>query len=405
MIARQAVILCGGRGTRLRPLTDTLPKPLAPAGGAPFLQHLLRQLERNGYREILLLTGYLGHLIASEFGDGSHLGLQITYQHGPEEWETALRLQNARALVRDHFLLLYGDNYANFQSCKLEEVFLRFGRMGCLTVSPRQSRVNVAFDASGAVTVYDSSRTAAGLNGVEIGYGLFSKEVFFYFNGRNESFSKVLGRLGESGQLCAYRQAHPYYSVSDPERLRLTDAFLSPQKTLLIDRDGTINRKMPRGEYVQDWAQFEFIPENLEAMTQLAAAGWRFVVISNQAGVGRGMLTEAQVWELDRRMVEALAERQVNVIKSYYCFHHWNEGCLCRKPQPGLLLQASAEHLLNLETTWYLGDDLRDCTAAWRAGCPAVLVGAEDPLQLPALERPAFHCQNLLGFASLLLAS
>ena len=404
MITTQAVVLCGGRGTRLRPLTDSLPKPLAPAGGAPFLLHLLRQLERNGYREILLLTGYLGHLIASEFGDGSHLGLRITYQHGPEEWETALRLENAKALLRDHFLLLYGDNYSNFQTGKLEEVFRRFERIGCLTVFPRKTRANLSLDASGEVRVYDSSRSAPGLNGVEIGYGLFSKEVFSCFTGQNESFSQVLSRLGKSDQLCAYRQAHPYYSVSDLARLRLADAFLTPQKTLLIDRDGTINRKMPRGEYVQDWKQFEFIPENLEAMTQLAAAGWRFVVISNQAGVGRGVLTEAQVWELDRRMVDKLASRHVHVLKSYYCFHRWNEECLCRKPQPGLLLQASEEHLLNLETTWYIGDDLRDCTAAWRAGCPAVLLGAEDPLELPAEERPVLHYQSLQGFACFLLS-
>lgn len=405
MITTQAVILCGGRGTRLRPLTDTLPKPLAPAGGAPFLAHLLRQLHRNGYRDILLLTGYLGHLIEAEFGDGSRLGLRMVYQQGPEEWETAFRLQNAKDLLQDHFLLLYGDNYANFQHPKLEAVFLEHGRMGCVTVFPRQNRANVALDPSGAVTVYDSSRSADGLNGVEIGYGLFSKGVFSHFSGENESFSRVLSRLARAHQLCGYRQEHPYYSVSDPERLRLTDAFLAPKKTLLIDRDGTINRKMPRGEYVHDWTQFAFIPENVEAMERLAAAGWNFVLISNQAGVGRGVLTESQVWELDRRMVAALAERQIQILKSYYCFHHWNEGCLCRKPEPGLLLQASREHLIPLETTWYIGDDLRDCTAAWRAGCPAVLLGDEDPNGLPAVERPALHFQNLLGFASTLQAT
>jgi histidinol-phosphate phosphatase family protein len=404
MITTQAVILCGGRGTRLRPLTDSLPKPLAPAGGAPFLTHLLRQLHRNGYRDILLLTGYLGHLIEAEFGDGSHLGLRIAYQQGPEEWETAFRLQNAKELLSDHFLLLYGDNYTNFQNPKLEAVFRACSRLGCVTVFPRQTRANVTLDPSGAVTTYDSSRNANGLNGVEIGYGLFSKGVFSHFSGENESFSRVLSRLAGAGQLCGHRQPHPYYSVSDPERLRLTDAFLAPKKILLIDRDGTINRKMPRGEYVHDWTQFEFIPENLEAMERLAAAGWSFVLISNQAGVGRGILTENQVWELDRRMVAALAERQVRLLKSYYCFHHWNDGCACRKPEPGLLLQASREQLIPLETTWYIGDDLRDCTAAWRAGSPSVLVSDEDPASLPKSERPLAQFNNLLGFSDFLLS-
>ena len=88
-------------------------------------------------------------------------------------------------------------------------------------------------------------------------------------------------------------------------------------------------------------------------------------------------LAEA-VWDLDRRMVEALASHGVEVLKSYDNFHHWDQECGCRKPKPGMLIQASREWMLNLETTGYVGDDLRDCTAAWRAGCPSVLVGGED---------------------------
>jgi histidinol-phosphate phosphatase family protein len=405
MITDQAVILCGGRGSRLRPLTDTLPKPLAPVAGKPFLFHLLSQLKRNGFREVLLLTGYLGHLIAEAFGDGSDLGLRLVYQQGPEEWETAFRLQQARPLLREHFLLLYADNYANFQLRRVEEVFKSFGRLACLSVQPRDQRVNIACTPEGDITVYDSSRMERGLNSVEIGYALFSVEIFSHFTGENESFSKVLGRLGAARQLCAFIQRDLYYSISDPGRLQIADAYLTPKKILLIDRDGTINRKMPRAEYVRDWNQFEFIPETLEGLERLAAAGWSFLVVSNQAGVARGMLTEGDVWELDRRMVAGLRERGIQVHQSYYCFHHWDEKCACRKPEPGMLHKASKEHKLALEQTWYIGDDLRDCTAAWRAGCKSALIGCtEDPQQLPPEEHPQICCDSVSDFASIFLS-
>ena len=407
MMTDQAVILCGGRGERLRPLTDSLPKPLAPAAGRPFLWHLITQLKRNGYREVVLLTGYLGEMIEAELGDGRELGVRLVYQRGPEEWQTAYRLQNARPLLNEHFLLLYGDNYANFQRPKLEAVFSEFahkGRLGCLSVQLRPERTNVALLPDGSIGAYDPSRKAAGLNGVEIGYALFSSGIFSRFTGENESFSRVLARLAAENQLCGLIQEHPYYSVSDLERLSVAYDFLEEKKILLIDRDGTINRKRPRGEYVRDWGEFEFIPENVEGMKKLARAGWGFVVISNQAGVARGVLSAERVWDLDRRMVGALADLGVDVVKSYYCFHHWDEECNCRKPQPGMLMQASRELMLNLETTWYIGDDPRDCTAAWRAGCPSVLVGGENVNALPPQERPRIQCANLGEFASILIS-
>ena len=113
-------------------------------------------------------------------------------------------------------------------------------------------------------------------------------------------------------------------------------------------------------------------------------------------------LAEA-VWDLDRRMVEALASHGVEVLKSYYNFHHWDQECGCRKPKPGMLIQASREWMLNLETTWYGGDDLRDCTAAWRAGCPPVLVGGEDAEVLPEQERPQIQCADIPERASIFI--
>ena len=404
MLTRQAVILCGGRGERLRPLTDSLPKPLAPAAGRPFLWHLLGQLRDNGYHEVVLLTGYRGDMIADAFGDGAGVGQRITYRHGPEEWQTARRLWDARALLDPHFLLLYGDNYATFQHPRVERVFREQGRMGCLTVHPRATRANVAVTDGGQVVAYDPSRSVAGLNAVEIGYSLFDSCILGAFTDANESFSAVLERLAAAGQLSAIVQRDAYQSVSDLDRLAAADAYFTPKKILLVDRDGTINRKPERARYLADWSDWRFVPETLDALKRLAAAGWSFVVISNQAGVARGMVTADQVWELDRRMKEALGREGVPILGSHYCFHHWDDHCLCRKPEPGMFHAASREYGVRLDRAWYLGDDPRDAVAAWRAGCRCAYIGPPGELEsIDEEARPALVVPDARVFAEQLL--
>ncbi len=107
MVPKQAAILCGGLGTRLRPLTDTMPKPMVEVNGFPFLSYLLEQLKDNGIREVVLLTGYLGEQIHDYFGGSGSLGIEIRYSHGAAEWETGRRIFEAKELLDEYFLLLY----------------------------------------------------------------------------------------------------------------------------------------------------------------------------------------------------------------------------------------------------------------------------------------------------------
>ena len=405
MLTDQAVILCGGRGTRLRPITDSMPKPMVPVCGHPFLEHLLEQLRGQGITEVVLLTGYLGDVIESHFGDGSSFGMRISYSRGPEEWDTGRRLWEARPLLKEHFFLLYGDNYATFLAARVEKMFFRHDRLGCLSLHVRKKNANIRFSADGLVDAYDRSRTASGLNAVEIGYMLLSRRIFEFYRQPDCSFSEILERLAQEGQLAGYLVGDVYYSVSDPERLKITEQYLAPKKILLIDRDGTINEKAPRGEYITCWEDFRFISSTVAGMKQLASQGWSFIVISNQAGVGRGVMTAEQVWEIDRQMVAALAGEGITILRSYYCLHHWTEECSCRKPRPGLLLQASRDFLLPLPRTWYIGDDPRDCTAAWDAGCRSVYLGSADELEsLPVEERPALLLQELPDMIPMLIS-
>jgi mannose-1-phosphate guanylyltransferase len=96
---QQAVIFCGGLGSRLRPLTETIPKPMVPIMDKPFLEYLLVQLEEQGINRFVLLTGYLGKMIQEYFGDGSKWGWVIEYSHGPEEWDTGRRLWESKSTL------------------------------------------------------------------------------------------------------------------------------------------------------------------------------------------------------------------------------------------------------------------------------------------------------------------
>src|SRR5690242_774198 len=108
---KQAVILAGGLGTRMRPLTDTMPKPMIPVGGKPFVAYLVELLKQNGIEEIIFLLGYLPEKVSDYFGDGSKFGLRITYVTTPVDYDTGSRLMPAAAQLDQKFLFLYCDNY------------------------------------------------------------------------------------------------------------------------------------------------------------------------------------------------------------------------------------------------------------------------------------------------------
>jgi D-glycero-D-manno-heptose 1,7-bisphosphate phosphatase len=394
-LIKQAAILCGGLGVRLRPLTDTVPKPMVKLNGIPFLQYLIEQLKDNGISEIVLMTGYLGEQISDYFGDGKKLGLKIKYSPGPAEWETGRRLFEAKDLLLDHFLLLYSDNFLTFNLKKSIAFYNQHKKLLSFIVTPKE-KGNIRLGEGAAVEVYDSSRQAQGLGLVELGYMVASRKIFEYYTCSNVSFSDIIKTLVSAEEVAGMLVLEPYYSISDMERLRLTEKYLQPKKILLIDRDGVINKKAPRGEYVSSWGAFSFIRENVEGMKSLSSAGYSFIVISNQAGIARGMVSAQAVDDIHERMKQALQEQGINIIDIFVCPHHWDEKCFCRKPQPGLFIQASRKWLFRLDKTFFIGDDYRDCQAAYQAGCGCVYTGAAGGLEkLQPDEYPRYVVKNL----------
>jgi D-glycero-D-manno-heptose 1,7-bisphosphate phosphatase len=386
----QAVILCGGLGTRMRPFTDTMPKPMIPVSGRPFLAYLIEQLREQGIRRVLLLTGYRGEMIKEYFGDGEASGIEIGYSHGPAEWDTGRRVWEARSQLEAQFLLLYSDNFVPFNLEKLFAFHVAHDGFVSLSLRPK-SNGNIRVATNGMVSLYDPSRSAPDLDYVEIGYMIAEREpVLSLFDQPDLSFSTILERLAQRSELHGSVGYDSYHSISDPARWKLAERYLQVKRILMIDRDGTINRRPARGEYVTGWEDFHWIEENAKGMRVLADAGFQFIVISNQAGIARGMVNSATVEAINDRMVHDLRERQIEVLDVYVCPHHWDDGCNCRKPAPGLFFRASHEHQLRMDRTIYIGDDPRDCIAAHNAECHCVLVGPERDLDPGEGIRPAF---------------
>jgi len=395
VVPEQAAILCGGRGTRLRPITDTVPKPMVPVNGAPFLEYLLVQLRDNGVREVILMTGYLGEQIQEYFGDGNSLQICLRYSHGPVEWDTGRRLYEIKPWLDDRFMLLYADNFAQVSLKKLAKFHDEQGKLLTLTVQPKSSG-NIRMAEDGAVEVYDKTRSAGNLGFVELGYMIASKKIFEYYGEIDVSFSEIIAKLVSAGLVAGMIIGDAYHSVSDPDRLKLTEEYLKPKKILMIDRDGVINRKAPRGEYVASWNEFSFLRENVRGMKKLSEGGYSFIVISNQAGIARGVVSKDAVDAINQRMRQTLEEEGIPILDVYVCPHHWEEDCLCRKPKPGLFFKASREWLFRLDKAYFVGDDPRDCQAAYRAGCGCVYIGSRDELKnlLPE-EQPQWVVNNL----------
>ena len=375
---RQAAVLCGGRGTRLRPHTDTTPKPMVEVANRPFLEHLLGQLAEQGIVRFVLMTGHLGEQIHEHFGTGSRWGWDIRYSHGPAGWDTGRRVVEAAGLLDESFVLLYSDNFAPVDLGVLANRHSETGRSLTVTLKSKIGG-NVRYSSKRDITAYDPTRSAHGLNHVEIGYMLVERDatlrMFEAIDGYPDiAFSDVLCAAAGVGELGGIELGGAYYSVSDPTRLELTRKYFSTKKILLIDRDGTISRRLARGQYVATWEQFEFVPETVQAMRELADDGFEFIVITNQAGIALGVVEEAEVDRIHENMTMELGRRGIPVLDVYMSPDHWDSGSVMRKPAPGMFHLASDEHRFRLDRVLYVGDDIRDCQAAAAAGCGMVFL-------------------------------
>jgi D-glycero-D-manno-heptose 1,7-bisphosphate phosphatase len=141
---------------------------------------------------------------------------------------------------------------------------------------------------------------------------------------------------------------------------------------VFLDRDGTINVRPPEHEYLTDPSEFRWLPGALDGMLKLAQAGLPLIVVSNQRGVARGLVTERTLSQVEAVIQAALGPYGHRVEAFRYCPHDLAAGCECRKPKPGLLRAAARDLDLDLEHSWMIGDTEADIEAGRAAGCRTI---------------------------------
>lgn len=374
----QAVILAGGLGTRLRPITDTIPKPMITFHGKPFLEYIIEMLVEQGFKKVVLLLGYLPEKVTEYFGDGKKFGLEIEYSISNVEDDTGLRLQKAKPLLDPVFTLLYCDNYWPMDFEKMWEKYLHANVSALVTVYMNRdnyTKSNIRIDAEDYIELYDKTRQAPNLQGVDIGFFILKRELIDLIPEGNHNFEKtVMPRLIEEKEIITYPTEHRYYSVGSHERLKLTNAFLNKRPTIILDRDGVLNKKAPKAEYITSWENWEWLKGSKEALIKLKKNGYQIILVSNQAGIARKFMTHDDLEEIHSHMINELLEQGGGIDKIYYCPHGWDENCSCRKPKPGMLFQAQRDFHLDLSKTWFVGDDERDEIAGKVAGMKTALI-------------------------------
>jgi D-glycero-D-manno-heptose 1,7-bisphosphate phosphatase len=142
--------------------------------------------------------------------------------------------------------------------------------------------------------------------------------------------------------------------------------------TVFVDRDGVVNRN--RKDHVKSWEEFVFLPRAVEALAELTRHGFKIVILTNQAAINRGITPRETIEEIHARMREVLARAGARVDGVFYCPHRPDERCACRKPKPGLLVQAAEALGIDLRESYLIGDAMSDVAAGSAVGCRTILV-------------------------------
>jgi D,D-heptose 1,7-bisphosphate phosphatase len=390
VVVREALVLAGGSATRLGELAADVPKCLQPVAGRPLLDHILWELRRHGVRRVVLCTGRLHDAVAEHVGDGSAFGVEAVYSREPQPLGTAGALAFAAPLVEgDVVFALNGDSLFD---CNLTELARRLRASATTEAAVALVRVGGAA-RYGSVALGPDSRIegfrekgAAGAGLVNAGTYCFRTDWLRSLPAAHSSLEReVFPHLAEQGRLLGMATDGFFADIGTPRALAAAQPEVEAWRRkpcAFLDRDGIVN--FDRG-HLCDKDLFEFTPGMPEAIKMLNDAGWLAIVITNQAGIGRGKYTEEQFAAFSEWIDDRLAEGGAHVDATYHCPHHptaglgeYRRSCECRKPAPGMLLRAIAEWEPDVARSFLLGDKESDVEAARAAGVRGVLYSGGD---------------------------
>ena len=226
-------VLAGGLATRLRPITEKIPKALVEVAGRPFAEHQIELLRRSGIVDVVFLVGHLGEMVRDRLGDGARFGVTLRYVFdGPHPLGTGGALRRALPDLDDPFFVLYGDSYLECDYEEVERAFRAGTGDGLMTVcrnDEQWDRSNVLF-ANGRIEAYDKTGATPGMRHIDYGLGAFRKAAFSR-RGEAEAFdlAALYRELLAEGRLEAFEVPGRFYEIGSPAGLEETRAHLAPR--------------------------------------------------------------------------------------------------------------------------------------------------------------------------------
>ena len=408
----KAVLMAGGRGTRIQLIASDIPKPMIPIGGKPVLEHEVDCLRKQGITDLIITVSHLQAAITDYFGDGSRFGVSIRYFYEPTPLGNAGALYKLRNELTEDFLLLNADVMLDVDFTRM----LAYHEAKCAAATvlshpnshPYDSGLIVA-DKNGAVTQWlskDDPRPEFYKNCVNAGVHILSPAALDFSSLNAERIDRgekvdldrhILKPMAGSGTLYRYSSPEFVMDMGTPDRYRqVQQAFLQgkiekrnlrrPQRAVFLDRDGTINKYVG---FLRDIHDFELLPGVSSAVRAINEAGYLCIVVTNQPIIARGEVSVQELEEIHNKMETLLGYDGAYLDAIYYCPHHPHKGyakeiaelkieCNCRKPRPGMLLQAAKEFHIDLAESWMVGDCESDILAGKNAGCKTCLLGRGD---------------------------
>lgn len=383
------MIVAGGAGERLRPLTNAIPKALATVDGVPMLLHQISQLEELGVSEVVVLAGYRSDMIQAYVeGVFTEPNIAITCIASPAEYSPAERILESKSVLGHNFLLLYCDNLVT----DLEAIRNVIKSTNSLTFLLEKRKVgNVSIDGS---VRYSPTRTAENPY-VELGYLHINTHSFFDVLEKLNSLPETLQEISENHTCAAYVTRTDLKSTSTIERFI---TLRSSRATILLDRDGILNQSMPPRRYVSTVEEYAPHEENINTISKQLSSKTDFIIITNQPGISTGEVSPDFLDKLHSRMIVELLLAGVSIIGLYFCPHHWDDHCECRKPKPGMLNRAISDYALDSDRIVYIGDEPKDLEAAIRAGIAGVrIANSEGEHTYSSIRDAVFYIEAILG--------